>query len=148
LRSSRRERILSRVSIDSSDHKFREKWLTDQVRFKLNVKKSQVKALRKFARAMKWPNLVKVDEVLKERDPAASPLEERSSDTMSYFTGMVLPGLTLPWLIMNTLIDCDDDAGSNSLAALTHMHPNSGFQYKSTTYWSSTSIVSKLLVFC
>lgn len=94
---------------------------------------------------MKWPNLAKVDDVLKERDSDAPPLEERSSDTMSYFTGMILPGVTMPWLVMNSLIDCDDDTGSNDLAALTHMHPNSGFQYKSTTYWSATSIVGKVL---
>lgn len=99
------------------------------VRFHLRAKKAQVKALRKFARAMKWPNLVKVEDVLKEKDEEAKPLENRSSDTMSYFTGMILPGVTLPWLIMNSMIDCDDDAGSTDLAALTHMYPNSGFQY-------------------
>lgn len=68
---------------------------------------------------MKWPNLVKVDEVLKERDIHATALEDRSSDAMSYFTGIILPGVTMPWLIMNTLIDCDVDAGVNALAALT-----------------------------
>jgi hypothetical protein len=115
------------------------------VRFHLRVKKSQVKALRKFARSMKWPNLARVDDVLKERDPGAKPLENRSSDTMSYFTGVILPGNTLPWLVMNSLIDCDEDPGTSALAALTHMQPNSGFQYKSTTYWSSTSVVGKVL---
>lgn len=94
---------------------------------------------------MKWPNLAVVDAVLKERGPDAQSLENRSSDAMSYFTGMILPGRTFPWLIMNSLIDCDEDDGTNALAALTHMHPNSGFQYKSTTYWSSTSIVGKVL---
>lgn len=64
---------------------------------------------------------------------------------MSYFTGMILPGVTLPWLVMNSMVDCDDDPDTNALAALTHMHPNSGFQYKSHTYWSSTSIVGKVL---
>ncbi|KAH7370567.1 hypothetical protein BKA65DRAFT_20175 [Rhexocercosporidium sp. MPI-PUGE-AT-0058] len=116
-----------------------------QIRFQLRTKKAQVKALRKFARAMKWPNLAKVDEVLKERDVDDIPLEDRSSDAMSYFTGMILPGPTLPWLIMNSLIDCDNDAGGNALAALTHMHPFSGFQYRSHTYWSATSIVGKVL---
>jgi hypothetical protein len=115
------------------------------VRFHLKVKKSQVKALRKFARAMKWPNHTKVDEILREQDPDEKSLEDRSSDTMSYFTGVILPGATLPWLIMNSLIDCDADAGGNALASLTHMHPNSGFQYRSTTYWSATSIVGKVL---
>jgi hypothetical protein len=94
---------------------------------------------------MKWPNLAQVDDILKERDRKVKPLEDRSSDTMSYFTGMILPGPTLPWLLMNSLIDCDDDPRTNALAALTHMHPQSGFQYKSTTYWSSSSIVGKVL---
>ncbi|CAL3967056.1 unnamed protein product [Diplocarpon coronariae] len=117
----------------------------ETIRFHLLSKKVQVKALRKFARAMKWPNLSRVDGVLKERDADATPLEDRSSDAMSYFTGVILPGSTLPWLIMNSLIDCDGDAGGNVLAALTHMHPHSGFQYGGQTYWSSTSIVGKVL---
>jgi hypothetical protein len=94
---------------------------------------------------MKWPNLAKVDGVLKERVLDAKPLEDRSSDSMSYFTGIVLPGATLPFLVMNSLIDCDDDPLASALAALTHMQPNCGFQYKSTTYWSSTCIVGKVL---
>jgi hypothetical protein len=94
---------------------------------------------------MKWPNLARVDGVLKERSPDAQPLEDRSSDSMSYFTGIIFPGATLPFLVMNSLIDCDDDQGATALAALTHMQPNCGFQYKSTTYWSSTSIVGKVL---
>ena len=113
------------------------------VRYRLTLKKRQVKAIRKFARSMKWPNLARVDEVLRERDPSAPDLELLSSDTMSYFTGMILPGSTLPFLIMNSLIDCDADA--SALTALTHMQPACGFQYKSSTYWSSTSIVGKVL---
>lgn len=93
---------------------------------------------------MKWPNLANVDSVLKERTDA-KPLEERSSDSMSYFTGIILPGDTLPFLAMNSLIDCDDDPGASALTALTHMHPNCGFQYRSTTYWSATCIVGKVL---
>jgi hypothetical protein len=94
---------------------------------------------------MKWPNLAKVDSVMKERNPDAKPLEDRSSDSMSYFTGIVLPGATLPFLVMNSLIDCDDDPVAGALAALTHMQPSCGFQYKSTTYWSAACIVGKVL---
>jgi hypothetical protein len=83
---------------------------------------------------MKWPNLAKVDNVLKERDPDAKPLEDRSSDAMSYFTGMIMPGRVLPWLIMNTLVDCDDDIGPNSLAALTHVSNQKKVFY---SYYSS-----------
>lgn len=92
---------------------------------------------------MKWPNLVRVDEVMRERDANAPLLETRSSDAMSYVSGVVLPGPTLPFLLMNTLIDCDADA--SALTALTHMQPACGFQYKSTTYWTSSSIVGKVL---
>ena len=48
------------------------------VRFHLRAKKAQVKALRRFARSMKWPNLATVDEVLKEKAPDAKALEDRS----------------------------------------------------------------------
>ncbi|KAF7936907.1 hypothetical protein BELL_0154g00160 [Botrytis elliptica] len=115
-----------------------------QIKFRLLKKRSQVKALRKFARAMKWPNLAMVDEALKELDPDASPLEDRSADAMSFCTGLILPGPTQPWLLMNTLIDCDEDGGVD-LGGLTHMYPNSGFQYRGSTYWASTSIVGKVL---
>ncbi|TGO69678.1 hypothetical protein BOTNAR_0008g00430 [Botryotinia narcissicola] len=115
-----------------------------QIKFRLLKKRSQVKALRKFARAMKWPNLAMVDEALKELDPDASPLEDRSADAMSFCTGLILPGPTQPWLLMNTLIDCDEGGGVD-LGGLTHMYPNSGFQYRGSTYWASTSIVGKVL---
>ncbi|KAM0144462.1 hypothetical protein ACHAO1_000221 [Botrytis cinerea] len=115
-----------------------------QIKFRLLKKRSQVKALRKFARAMKWPNLAMVDEALKELDPDASPLEDRSADAMSFCTGLILPGPTQPWLLMNTLIDCDEDGGVD-LGGLTHMYPNSGFQYRGSTFWASTSIVGKVL---
>ncbi|KAA8564648.1 hypothetical protein EYC84_011558 [Monilinia fructicola] len=115
-----------------------------QVKFRLLKKKSQVKALRKFSRAMKWPNLAMVDEALKELDPDDSPLEDRSADAMSFCTGLILPGPTQPWLLMNTLIDCDEDGGAD-LGGLTHMYPNSGFQYRGSTYWASTCIVGKVL---
>lgn len=116
------------------------------VKFRLLQKRTQVRALRKFARALKWPNLAHVDDVLKEKDPDARPLENRSSDAMSYFTGMVLPGPTLPWLLMNSLIDCDEHAGAGGsrLAALTHMWPACGFQFRGSTYWAAGCIVGKV----
>jgi hypothetical protein len=91
---------------------------------------------------MKWPNLAEVDEFIRSKDDEARKLENRTSDAMTYFSGVILPGPTLPFLLMNTLVDCD--RGSD-LGALTHIHPQCGFQYRSTTYWSSTCIVGKVL---
>ena len=57
---------------------------------------------------------------------------------------MILPGRTMSWILMNSLIDCDRDT-EEKLRALTHMFPNSGFQYRASTYWSAESIVGKVL---
>jgi hypothetical protein len=112
--------------------------------FDLSRKKRQKEALRSFASLLKWPNMEELDYILEEKDPKEKSIEDRSADTMSWFTGVILPGPTLPWLLMNTLIDCDRDTGEE-LKYLTHIHPNSGFQYRANTYWSSQCIVGKVL---
>lgn len=112
--------------------------------FDLKSKKRQKEALRVFAETLKWPNMDEIEYVLEETDKNEKPLEDRSADAMSWFSGIVLPGKTLPWLIMNSLIDCDRDTGE-ALGYLTHMHPGSGFQYRANSYWSSECIVGKVL---
>ncbi|KAL6708306.1 hypothetical protein ACN47E_003230 [Coniothyrium glycines] len=112
--------------------------------FELKSKKRQKEALRSFAATLKWPNMDEIEYILDETDPSEKALEDRSADAMSYFSGIILPGRTLPWLIMNSLIDCDRDTGS-ALSYLTHMHPAAGFQYRANTYWSAQSIVGKVL---
>lgn len=47
---------------------------------------------------------------------------------------------------MNTLLDLDPDEATDDLALLSHVHPNCGFQYRSSyTYWSASCIVGKVL---
>jgi hypothetical protein len=112
--------------------------------FDLKSKTRQKEALRVFASTLKWPNMDEIEYVLDEQDVNEKALEDRSADAMSWFSGIILPGRTLPWLIMNSLIDCDRDTG-DSLKYLTHMQPTSGFQYRANTYWSSQCIVGKVL---
>ncbi|KAK5658600.1 hypothetical protein OQA88_1993 [Cercophora sp. LCS_1] len=113
------------------------------LRYKL--KKRQVKMLRRFAQMMKWPNLSAALAALKQRDED-NTLDDISSHAMAFFSGLVLPGPTFPFLIMNSLIDIDPDKATDELALLTHMHPHCGFQYRSSyTYWTATSIVGKVL---
>ncbi|CAO2648447.1 Nn.00g077140.m01.CDS01 [Neocucurbitaria sp. VM-36] len=112
--------------------------------FDLKSKRRQKEALRFFAATLKWPNMDEIEYVLEEQDMDEKALEDRSADAMSWFSGIILPGRTLPWLIMNSLIDCDRDTG-DSLKFLTHMQPASGFQYRANTYWSSQCIVGKVL---
>lgn len=112
--------------------------------WELRSKKRQKDALRQFAATLKWPNMDELAFILEESDRNEKAVEDRSGDAMSWFTGVILPGPTLPWLLMNSLIDCDCDTG-DALKYLTHMQPESGFQYRGNTYWSYRCIVGKVL---
>jgi len=117
----------------------------DSLRLRFKLKRRQVKMLKRFAQMMKWPNLSDTLNVLKRRD-ADSTLDLVSSHAMAFFAGLVLPGPTFPFLIMNSLIDMDPDRATDDLALLTHLHPPCGFQYRNSyTYWTASSIVGKVL---
>ncbi|TRX97327.1 hypothetical protein FHL15_001605 [Xylaria flabelliformis] len=117
----------------------------EKIRLRYKLRKRQTKMLKRFAQMMKWSNLAETLDILKERDAEGSLLTI-SSHTMAFFSGLVLPGPTFPFLIMNSLIDIDPDKATDHLALLTHLNPNCGFQYRNSyTYWTSTSIVGKVL---
>ncbi|KAI1844144.1 hypothetical protein JX266_009628 [Neoarthrinium moseri] len=117
----------------------------DQVRLRYKLRKRQAKMLKRFAQMMKWPNLDETLEALKQYEVERSLLD-LSSHTMAFFSGLVLPGTTFPFLMMNSLIDIDPDKATDNLALLTHLHPYCGFQYRNSyTYWSSACIVGKVL---
>jgi hypothetical protein len=117
----------------------------DSIRLRYKLRRRQAKMVKRFAQMMKWPNLAETVDVLKRRDHDAS-LTDISSHAMAFFSGLVLPGSTFPFLIMNSLIDIDPDKATDDLALLTHLHPHCGFQYRNSyTYWTSASIVGKVL---
>ncbi|KAK0704954.1 hypothetical protein B0H67DRAFT_522352 [Lasiosphaeris hirsuta] len=117
----------------------------DQLRLRLKLKKRQVKMLKRFAQMMKWPNLSETLSQLRQRD-ADGTLDLVSSHAMAFFSGLVLPGPTFPFLIMNALVDIDPDKATDDLALLTHVHPHCGFQYRNSyTYWTAACIVGKVL---
>ncbi|GJC82335.1 hypothetical protein ColLi_05173 [Colletotrichum liriopes] len=117
----------------------------EQINLRFRLKKRQIKMLRRFAQMMKWPNLGQTLDKMKQRDMEAT-LDIISSDALAFFSGLVLPGSTFPFLIMNTLIDIDPDKATDSLAMMTHLHPHCGFQYRNSyTYWTAASIVGKVL---
>ncbi|KAI2632013.1 hypothetical protein GGR54DRAFT_627539 [Hypoxylon sp. NC1633] len=117
----------------------------DSVRLRFKLRKRQAKMLKRFAQMMKWPNLNETLDELKQADAEGS-LTSISSHTMAFFSGLVLPGPTFPFLMMNSLIDIDPDKATDELALLTHLHPYSGFQHRGGyTYWTSSCIVGKVL---
>ncbi|KAL3959830.1 hypothetical protein ACCO45_004947 [Purpureocillium lilacinum] len=107
----------------------------DKIKLRYKLKKRQVKMLKRFAQMMKWPNLGGTLDNLKEKDDAFA-LDAISSDAFAFFSGLVFPGPSFPFLIMNTLIDLDPDPATDNLALLSHTHPQCGFQYRNShTYW-------------
>ncbi|KAL2684854.1 hypothetical protein Neosp_005945 [[Neocosmospora] mangrovei] len=117
----------------------------EDILLRYKLKKRQIRMLRRFAQMMRWPNLDETLDNMKQKDSEMS-LDEVSSDAFAFFSGLVLPGQTFPFLIMNTLIDLDPDNATNELALLSHMHPQCGFQYRNSyTYWSASCIVGKVM---
>lgn len=79
-----------------------------------------------------------------EEDDPEEFLEDRSTNCMSWFTGLLLPGKSMPFILMNALVDCDGE----SPPEFDHLHQtvsNVGFQYRGCTYWSWECIVGKVL---
>lgn len=66
--------------------------LRDAVKLRYKLKKRQVKALKRFAQMMKWPNLREMLANLRQRDAEFS-LDTISSDAFAYFSGLVVPGV-------------------------------------------------------
>ncbi|ROT40279.1 hypothetical protein SODALDRAFT_272600 [Sodiomyces alkalinus F11] len=123
-----------------------ERWgrMPEDVRLRYKLRKRQMRMLKRFAQVMKWPNLEQLVDAMNEHD-AEDTLDLVSSDAFAFFSGLILPGTTFPFLIMNTLIDLDPDEATDALALMTHLNPNSGFQHRSYTYWSASCIVGKVL---
>ncbi|KAI9893671.1 MAG: hypothetical protein M1814_005886 [Vezdaea aestivalis] len=114
------------------------------ISFTLANKERQKDVLRSFGWALKWPGMREVEYILEEQDARERAVEDRSADAMSWFSGVILPGRSMSFLLMNSLIDGDRDT-ERKLNALTHLYPNSGFQYRANTYWSWECVVGKVL---
>ncbi|TQS34397.1 hypothetical protein Golomagni_05222 [Golovinomyces magnicellulatus] len=113
----------------------------DRINFHLRKKKEQLSKLQEFATSLKWPTLSSLMPIFSSSN---LEIENYLSDTISYFTAVILPGPTLPFLLMNSLIDVDPSSSLN-FSALKHEFPSTGFQYRSATYWTSNCIVGKVL---
>lgn len=66
----------------------------DQVRLKFRLRKRQTKVLKRFAKLMKWPNLNATTDAISRRDAEGSSVSV-SSHAMAFFSGLVLPGVSI-----------------------------------------------------
>lgn len=69
--------------------------LTRPVLLRYKLKKRQIRMLRRFAQMMRWPNLADTLDNMKQKDSELA-LDEVSSDAFAFFSGLVLPGVSLP----------------------------------------------------
>ncbi|KAI5800369.1 hypothetical protein DFH27DRAFT_482583 [Peziza echinospora] len=117
---------------------------SSSVSFGFKNKARQVDALKEFAWTLKWPNMHEVSYTLTEEEDPNEFLEDRSVNCMAWFTGLILPGKSIPFILMNSLTDCDPDT-PQTFRNLSCTEPNVGFQFRGHTYWSWECIVGKVL---
>ena len=117
---------------------------TSQYQLVFQNKSEQVALLKDFASEIRWPHLERVERYLDNADQERDPIDFQSAYSLSWTSGLIFPGPSAPFFLMQCLIDADETA-RNNLARLDHLHQNVGFQYHNTTYWASDCIVGKVL---
>ena len=100
-----------------------------------------------FAKTMEWPGIANVEAMLEETHEGEIPLECKSAHSATWISGVLLPGPSISWLIMRSLIDCDPRVKSDQ-PGFKEMYANLGFQYDGSTYWYWQCIVGKVLGAC
>lgn len=103
--------------------------------------------LLRFAKTMGWAGRANVESMLQATREGAIPLECKSAHSATWISGFLLPGPSVSWLIMRSLIDCDPRVKSDQ-PGFKEMYANLGFQYDGSTYWYWQCIVGKVLGAC
>lgn len=111
------------------------------------TKDIQKRKLLGFAKTMEWPGIANVEAMLEETHEGVIPLECKSAHSATWISGVLLPGPSVSWLIMRSLIDCDPRVNSDQ-PGFKEMYANLGFQYDGSAYWYWQCIVGKILGAC
>ena len=102
----------------------------------------QISLLKEFAQKTKWPTAADacwtLDHLGHRRDVYAD------QHFLSWISGVVLPGPSTSWLLMNALL-CLDAQVTHILDDLDSKYQNTGFQYNHFTYWYRECITGKVL---
>ncbi|KAL8841785.1 MAG: hypothetical protein Q9170_000818 [Blastenia crenularia] len=67
-----------------------------------------------------------------------------SVPSVTFLCGTILPGPAASWMVLSCLLDCNP-IHRIILGGLEALNPQSGFQYRTKTYWYWESIVGKVL---
>jgi hypothetical protein len=104
----------------------------------------QVERLIEFGRALKWPHMTYVENHLRDDHYRTIVLEKRNKESMTWLSGLIMPGDCSSWVIMTALLDFDRDF-TRSLKNFMLFVPNFGFQYHNSSYWHWECIVAKVM---
>ena len=104
----------------------------------------QKEELTNFAYLLKWPNTEGVALALENIGIDKMSAGHTHPAVMAFLSGVVFPGASASWLMMQCLVDCDRDA-QEKLVWVNALRPNFGFQYRGSTYWYWQCIVGKVL---
>ena len=102
----------------------------------------QVSVLKEFIRKAKWPTAADAFWVLDHREERQDIY--RDQHFLSWISGIVLPGPSTSWLLMNSLLSLEPEL-IHILDDLDSKHQNTGFRYRSFTYWYRECIMGKVL---
>lgn len=111
------------------------------------TKDIQKRKLLRFAKTMGWAGRANVEAMLQETHEGVIPLECKSAHSATWISGVLLPGPSVSWFIMRSLIDCDPRVNADQ-PGFKEMYDNLGFQYDGSTYWYWQCIVGKVLGAC
>ncbi|KAL8719111.1 MAG: hypothetical protein Q9225_003846 [Loekoesia sp. 1 TL-2023] len=94
--------------------------------------------------ALEWPYMDQMEGRMVEECGSKAIRCCWSVPSATFLCGAILPGPSASWMVLSCLLDCNP-THRRILAGLEAMHPQSGFQYRASTYWYWESIVGKVL---
>ena len=116
---------------------------------------NQIDSLKEFARAIKWPDLERIEQLPRTFKAVLDEIDfRRGSWTETWVRGLVLPGPISSFLLLGSLLDLSVEMNADqhlsselesSLIGLEHGVANFGLFVHGSSYWHSNCIVGKVL---
>ncbi|KAL8952374.1 MAG: hypothetical protein Q9222_001710 [Ikaeria aurantiellina] len=107
-------------------------------------KLSHLERILEVGYALKWPLMYRVEDRVRQESKSDGIRCLWSDPSLTFLSGVVLPGPTASWMAMSCLLDCSP-VTQGALCGFDEMDPQTGIQYLANTYWYWESIVGKVL---
>ncbi|KAI4155925.1 MAG: hypothetical protein LQ341_000092 [Variospora aurantia] len=108
-------------------------------------KYAQIETVMDVGYSLKWPTMPQIEaKMMAESAGQAIQCLQWTMPSVTFLTGIVMPGPMASWMVLSCLLDCDHE-DRTALYGLKELRPQSGFQYLFNTYWYWESMVGKVL---